>query len=214
MMICCDLNDQTTPDLRNADHVQFVNINANNITRLYELLEGICIEYIELKGQLSHLDVPDGKWSVDCSDMGLETIYVPDQIEELHCSDNNLKMLEVPNTIQVIDCENNQITEIKFRGGDPESLVHLNICDNKFETFDTRLPKTLGMLFISGNPNIRMKYLDCVFIGTIYFIIGDFDEVLFEGKLKYKEWFRLKLYNMCQNDMHYITLKDIEEYRM
>ncbi len=216
-MFTYDLDSNEPFNVEDNHCVKFINVNEQNISKIPQLLSiSDKIDDIILRGKLDHLDIPilNCELNIDCSEMGLKTLYVPDNVIHLFCNDNQLEYLEVPHGIWGLGCENNNIKQIKFRGGDPYTLGFLNMRNNKITNFDAKLPNTLWNLLIEGNPNIKIKYLDAIIIGRMYIIEGDFDEVLFENKLKYNEYLKLRLYDMCQNGFEYITLQDIEKYRI
>lgn len=198
--------------------IEFINISKSNVEIMYDIIknkipsENLTNILFYLSGKISHLEIPNvnGRISICCDNMGLDSIYVSDCVDHLFCEHNNLQTLEVPNSIMGLTCDHNKITKLSFRNGDPYTIGFLNMRYNNITTFDHKLPDSIYEFNIIGNDNIRLKYMDNLIYESLNMVSGDYDEVLFKEKFIYTEAYRARLYILVQSGKEYITMDDIE----
>lgn len=187
-------------------HVTNENIHTfdipNHVTELF------------LTGTLDHFKVPDNITTLGISNTGVKTIELNDKLEYLYCSKNKLRTLELPANILCVDVDCNELEEITAR--EPLTcLVRLDIRYNKFKRFDLRLPlNTMSDFFIAGNPDIKIKYMDFLFLcdenDVCYGLVdGDCKDILGNGKLVYDLWVRGQVEQHSYSGKKYI---DVSKY--
>lgn len=193
----------------NVTELTLTNVTQSNF---YQLTFPKSLTHLILYGTMNNLIIPDGITDIECSNLGLEKIYISDSVEYLQCSDNNLNTIELPKNILCASIDNNKITKITCR--EPLTrLFSLIICNNLITDFDIKLPTTVSHICISGNKNIKFKYLDFLFYGgnsTLYNLIdGDIKDELDIHNLFFREHLRGRLYDLCIYGETYIDLKQI-----
>lgn len=185
------------------------NVSDNNF---YQFKIPEFITELELNGQLTELIIPYHIKIIVCDFLGLKSIICNDMLKHLYCSNNNLESIILPNDIIAIDIADNKIHTIKVKNK-LTSILFLDMENNLIEDFDIELPNTMSRFNILGNKNIRIKFINFIFgFSELCDIIdGDYDEVLFEGKLINNEYLRARLKQLCDEGYTYITLDLLED---
>lgn len=146
--------------------------------------------HLKIRGSLDHFKVPEHVTYLNISKTGLKTIELNDKLEFLHCHSNKLKTLELPADILIVHVDRNELENITAR--EPlTSLLLLDISYNKFKNFDLKLPlNTMDYFYMGGNHDIKIKYLDFLFLCDEYnvcygLVDGDCQHILGDGILMY-----------------------------
>jgi hypothetical protein len=124
-------------------------------------------------------------------------------------TNNNLTTIELPENIIDVILDNNKLTSITARKP-LTKIIGLSIQDNKFEKFDLLLPNSMGHFNIQGNNNIKIKYIDFVFICDEYdnvrsLIDGDYKYILANGALM-SEYVRHQVAQRAYTGQKYIDI--------
>ena len=204
-MFSLSLNDNVSNIPEDVEKVCFKDVDESNVNKLYNLPKHI--EEIELIGKLNHFDTPYGLNVVDCNNMGLQTIHISDDLKWLFCSCNEITEIELPDDIEMAVLSDNKLVKIKARS-QLTSLKCLDISNNMITDFDIKLPQTMEIFYMRGNPeNMRIKYLN--FVINDYDNLncaGDFIDILGDGILL-QEYARTILGQRCFLGRKYIDLK-------
>ena len=162
------------------------------------------LTYVE---RCEHLDIPDGAEMVRCYGLGLKSITIPDSVWYLDCSDNDLEEIELPENIQMLTIDNNKLKKITCKK-ELQCLSVLQIRNNNMLDLDIKLPKTMLLFDMEGNPDLRIKYLDFIFLdfdNDESLIDGDFAEFYGDGILN-TEHGRLMVANRVYRGQKYIDV--------
>lgn len=170
--------------------------------------------HLKIRGRLDHFKAPDHISYLNISKTWLKTIELNDKLEFLHCYSNKLKTLELPANILVVDVGRNELENITAR--EPlTNLLRLDISYNKFKHFDLKLPlNTMEYFYMGGNPDIKIKYLDFLFLCDEYnvcydLVDGDCQHILGDGKLMYNLDVRRRVEQHSYQGKKYI---DVSKY--
>lgn len=104
---------------------------------------------------LDHIDIPDGVEIFTGGHLGLKSVCIPDSMRTIYLHDNFLHELELPRGIEYVTAYENYITLVSFRGGDPTSLIELDLHANRLLELDFKPPESLEILDLRIN-----NYLD------------------------------------------------------
>jgi Leucine-rich repeat (LRR) protein len=109
------------------------------------------IKDLNIYGDYIHtLIIPNGVERVICACCALRVIEIPDSVTELHIYENKLEDLELPSGIEYVNASQNLIQNLVFRDH-PTQLKVLELEDNRLQSIDFKVPKTLWKLNISKN---------------------------------------------------------------
>ena len=199
-----------------AKELKIINCTQDNIYKLYLLNfePGLSDVELALSGKLADIDIPTNPiiTHIECISMEIETITVPDTLKNLFCGENKIKHLSLPSTLEMLIADDNCIEEIIFRDGDPLELMTFVVDNNQLKTFDYKLNVfKLNQFYIQGNPDLKIKHFDFLFIDFYYntHLRQDVDEVYFKRQLWYTEYLQARLHCLIRHGHTYITYDDL-----
>ena len=146
------------------------------------IIPSCCKRLTILSGNINKYKIPDFIEYFDCSCLNtIQELEIPLSIKELHCDYNPIKNIILPKDIEIVYCSHCQLETISIN----ENLTNLIILDlqcNNLNVIDFKLPKTLTILNIWNNNNIKLKYLDFIFKDNMNYLCGgDYFETLNPG---------------------------------
>lgn len=128
------------------------------------------------------LKLPDSCISIFTDNCIIEEIHFNKNIKYIDCEDCKIQNIKFDiNSHQIIKINLKDNLLDKFDHLLPESLLYLDLRNNKIKEISCKLPKLLE-LNISGNDNIKIKYLDFMFNDNIapdQICTGDYFKTLF-----------------------------------
>lgn len=198
------IDDGSTASLT-IKHVSEMNVNL--LEQIPKTITNICLE-----GSIPSLVVPSHIEILDCCNMNLCDLVLNENICVLFACNNNLTKLALPPKIRSVSITNNKLQKLSIiNDKELEELHYLDISDNDMNDLNIRLPKTMSIFNMSGNPNLRIKHLDFIFRSDELesLIDGDFWDNLGNGAL-YCEHVRHKLANRIYQGRKYINVKQLE----
>lgn len=109
-------------------------------------------------GNGGSIPIPESTTSLNCSGIGIRSLYVSSKIETLDCSDNKLTSLDLSqcNKLFYVNCSNNQISSLSIPN--QPNISKINCSNNKLSTemlnsiFASLPVVSKGTINYSGNP--------------------------------------------------------------
>ncbi len=144
------------------------------------------------------LKLPDTCISLFTNNCIIEEIHFNKNIKYIDCEDCKIKNIKFDiNSHQIIKINLKDNLLDKFDHQLPESLLYLDLRNNKIKEISYKLPK-LFELNISGNDNIKIKHLDFMFKDNIapdQICNGDYLKILFSNDNIWSEYDIAKLFD-------------------
>lgn len=190
------------------DRMYVYNITDQNISDL------IIPEYItnlEFCGQLSEYSINDHITDFWCFGLGLQSLKLNENLQWLVASNNCLTSLELSSSLVYVDLNKNILNSLTAK----TNLTNIKVLDirhNCFDKFDLLLPKNMVSFWIEGNPQIKIKYIDFIFVcdendNVISIIDGDYKDILGGGPyLAQSEWVRNAVAQRAHTGQKYIDI--------
>ena len=200
-MFIYDFNNPTDiPE--DTEDLTIHNANDENISNL-EIPKSVTT--LTITGLLKTYTIPPNITHLEIDDVGLESITLSEDIRWLICSGNKISHIELNKDIEFAHLSYNQLSTITARAP-LTNIKMLDIQNNNMKTLDIYLPTTMQMFFMSGNPGLRIKYMEFLLDEYNNVIDGDVMDVLGNGLL-YDEYIRMRLGNKIYQGSKYIDIE-------
>jgi Leucine-rich repeat (LRR) protein len=195
-----------------SKNIRFLELNNVTEETFHNFIIPKHVTEIELTGICNKLVIPDHIEVITCGYMQISELICNDNLKQLYCYDNNIEKIILPDGIVSVLLNDNKLIEITAKNK-LHSIEFLDLRNNYLEDFVLELPPTLGHFDIKGNKNFKLKYSEFIVARSQLCnnIDGDYDEILFKGRLRFNEHLRCRLRYLNKKKHTYITLEQLED---
>lgn len=179
------------------------------MVKILNINDTIKYKYVKLIGKRESVIIPEGVLELELEDNGLKSIVLPNSLIKFESYENNINNIELPENIEIVQLASNNVEKITVRK-QLKKLHFLNIRDNKIKDIDFVIPSSIDYFYISGNENIKIKYLDFLFDDCNNIKPDtDFLESYKDGELLYNDKTRTMVAQRAYLGRKYIDIKSV-----